>query len=105
MQKIVAAVPLRNDMDRAEALRYWREVHGPITAKVRGLRKYVQNHAVVPPENDRQFDGTIELYFDSMEAFQKATETPEWQAVLEDAAKFCDLARLWLSPADEVPIV
>ena len=105
MQKIVAAVPLRKDMDRAEALRYWREVHGPIVARVPGLRKYVQNHSLVPPENDRQFDGTIEAYFDSMEAFQKATETPEWRAVMEDAAKFCDESRLWVAPAEEIPIV
>lgn len=59
MQKIVAAIPLRRDMDRAEGLRYWRDVHGPIVAKVPGLRKYVQNHSLVAPENDRQFDGTI----------------------------------------------
>ena len=49
MQKIVAAIPLRKDMDRAEALRYWREVHGPIVARVPGLRKYVQNHSLLAP--------------------------------------------------------
>jgi uncharacterized protein (TIGR02118 family) len=105
MQKIVAAIPLRGDMDRAEALRYWREVHGPIVARLPGLRKYVQNHAMVAPQNDRQFDGTVELYFDSMESFQAATQTPEWRAVIEDAARFCDESRLWLSPAEEIPIV
>jgi uncharacterized protein (TIGR02118 family) len=105
VQKIVAAIPLSKDMPRAEGLRYWREVHGPIVARVPGLRKYVQNHAIVPPQNDRQFDGTIELYFDDMQAFQDATETPEWRAVMDDAAKFLDESRLWVAPAEEISII
>lgn len=105
MQKIVAAIPLRPDMDRAEALRYWRDIHAPIVARTPGLRRYVQNHALVAPQNDRQFDGTIELYFDSLEAFEAATQTPEWQAVIEDVPNFCDESRLWFAPAEEIPIV
>lgn len=40
-----------------------------------------------------------------MEAFQAATRTPEWQAVMEDAAKFCDESRLWVAPAEEIAII
>ncbi len=105
MQKFVGAVRFNNAMPRADALRYWRETHGPLVAKVPGLRKYIQNHAATAPENDLQFDGTLELWFDRVDAFQAAAGTPEWQAVMEDSAKFVDMGRSWLVPAEEVSIL
>ena len=35
----------RPGMGRDEFRRYWRETHGPLAAKLPGLRKYVQAHA------------------------------------------------------------
>jgi hypothetical protein len=32
-------------MAREEALRDWRDTHGPIVTRTRGLRRYVQQHA------------------------------------------------------------
>ena len=105
MQKLVFVLQLRKDMSREEALRYWREVHGPIASKVPGLRKYVQNHATAAPEGDLQFDGIAELWFDSPEAFQAATVSPEWQATIADAASFADMEKTPAAFVDEIPIV
>ncbi len=77
-------------MDRAEALRYWREKHGPIVAKVPGLRRYVQQHAVGAPEGDPPFLGVASLYFDDQDAFAAAMASEELSAAVEDVANFAD---------------
>jgi uncharacterized protein (TIGR02118 family) len=61
---------------------HWRNVHGPLAAKLPGLRRYHQNHVV-----DRQqrgisyargaydFDGISELWFDDLPSMQRAFST------------------------------
>ena len=44
-------------MDLGEALRYWRETHGPMVGKVPGVRRYVQQHAVGASEGEPPFLG------------------------------------------------
>ena len=105
MEKLVFVPQLKEDMPREEALRYWREVHGPIAAKTPGLVKYVQNHATTALQGDLQFDGVAELWFESRETLQAAMASPEWQATLADAAKFATLERTWAGLVSEIPIV
>ena len=105
MQKLVFVVQLRNDMSREEALRYWREVHGPIASKIPGLRKYVQNHATAAPEGDLQFGGIAELWFDSSDALQAALASPEWAATIADASNFLAMENSWPALVDEVSVV
>src|SRR5690242_5440492 len=66
---------------------YWREVHGPLAAKIPGLRRYIQSHTLLetydgdtPPD----FDGIAELYWDNLEAFTQSRSTPEAQAAAAD---------------------
>ncbi len=75
-------------MDRTEALRYWRDTHGPIIRKVPGVRRYVQQHAVGAPEGEPPFLGVASMYFDDQEAFGAAAASPEFAAALEDLANF-----------------
>ncbi len=105
MQKVAIIVQLREDMSREEALRYWREVHGPIASKIPGLTKYVQNYATAAPRGDLQFGGIAELWFESQEALQSAMASPEWQATMADAANFIALEKSWTALVDEVSIV
>ena len=105
MQKVAIIVQLREDMSREEALRYWREVHGPIASKLPGLTKYVQNHATASPQGDLQFGGIAELWFESQEALQSAMASPEWEATMADAANFMALENSWPALVDEIPFV
>jgi uncharacterized protein (TIGR02118 family) len=50
------------------------------------------------------FAGLGELWFDSVEAAAAALATPEWQAVLDDAATFMDLDHVTAAWAEEHPI-
>ncbi len=105
MQKLAFIIQLRDDMSREEALRYWREVHGPIASKIPGLKKYVQNHATSAPEGDLQFGGIAELWFDSQEALQSAMGSPEWEATMADAANFLALEKSWPALVNEISVV
>ncbi len=75
-------------MERTEALRYWRDTHGPIVRKIPGVRRYVQQHAVAAPEGEPPFLGVASLYFDDQEAFGAAAASPEFAAAIEDVANF-----------------
>ena len=105
MHKLVFVVQLRKDMSREEALRYWREVHGPIAAKTPGLVKYVQNHATAALQGDLGFDGVAELWFENEEAFRTAMASPEWQATMADAANFAALQESPAALVNEIAVV
>jgi hypothetical protein len=40
----------KSGLDYAEALRCWRETHGPMVAEVRGVQRDVQLHAMAAPD-------------------------------------------------------
>jgi uncharacterized protein (TIGR02118 family) len=93
MIKLVYCIRKRLDLDHTEFHRYWRDVHGPIGARIPGLRKLVQSHAVTIPGDRRpDFDGIAELWFDDIESLLAAHESPEWRASSEDEANFIDPA-------------
>jgi len=75
---------------RAEFLDYWRNVHGPIGARIPRLVKLVQSYAVTN-SNDRvapDFDGMAELWFNSWEDLLHARSTAEWTAASADEVNF-----------------
>ena len=92
----------RADMDAQEFRRYWRDIHGPIAAKIPGLRKYVQNHATVAPDGiTPPCDGVAEMWFEDAASF----ETPEFEATIADTANFLDPDRSRGFSVDELEIV
>jgi uncharacterized protein (TIGR02118 family) len=89
--KLVGLLKRKEGMSVEDFQRYWRDVHGPIMARTPGMRRYVQSHAL--PELygtalDPAFDGVAEAWFDSLEAYEAARETPEWRAGGPDARNF-----------------
>ena len=106
MTKVIYVLHRRPDMDLGEFRRYWREVHGPIAAKIPGLRKYVQNHAVPDPASgDLPCDGIAELWFDSPEAMQAGFASPEGVATTADIPNFLDRDRIGEMVVEEVTVV
>ncbi|MCH8026200.1 MAG: EthD domain-containing protein [Chloroflexi bacterium] len=108
MVKIIYGITRKEGMSVEEFQRYWRETHGPIAARIPGVRRYVQNHAVAtvgdgpyPPT----YDGAAELWFDDVESFRKAMTTPEYQAAQEDERNFIDHSRIFVIIAEEKPVV
>jgi uncharacterized protein (TIGR02118 family) len=92
--KVMFVVYERAGLARDEALRYWQDNHGPIAAKVPGLRKYVQSHAIAAPAGEPPFLGIAEMVFDDEASFNAAAQSSEFAAVLEDVVNFADPDRV-----------
>ena len=76
--------------------RHWREVHGPLAARMPGLRRYHQNHMVdasplgigSSPEGWR-LDGISELWFDDVASMEKVCDRyNKRRAVVVEGEKF-----------------
>ncbi len=92
MIKVVYCISKKAALTDEEFFRYWENVHGPIGARIPGLRKLVQSHRLSVPRDKHlpDFDGMAELWFDDMEALVAARQSPEWKASSEDEGNFVD---------------
>lgn len=85
MIKMIFLVHRRPELSRDEFQKRWRETSGLIGSKVPGVRKYVQHHAVPGPDGaEPPYDGFAEMWWDDAASLQKALESPEGQAAVED---------------------
>jgi uncharacterized protein (TIGR02118 family) len=91
MVKAVYMVSRRPRLTVEEFQEHWRGEHAWRVAQVPGLRRYVQNHAVLAAYGlaSRQLthDGFSELWFDDLTSLQTAATTAEWQAAREDGKR------------------
>ena len=79
----------------AEFRAHWRDVHGPLAAKLPGLRRYHQNHVVDREQRgidyargSHDFDGISELWFDDLPSMQRAFSSDLVEEVAADEASF-----------------
>jgi uncharacterized protein (TIGR02118 family) len=95
MIKSLTFLKKKPGLSKEEFLRYWKEKHGPLAARVvPGLKKYVQCHPVPGFESD--IDGIVELWWDSPEAFQAFLswrQTDAAQILKDDEEQFVDTSR------------
>jgi uncharacterized protein (TIGR02118 family) len=96
MVKLVYCITKKADLTDEEFFRYWRDVHGPIGARIPGVRRMVQSHRVqISGDQHRpDYDGMVELWFDSTEALLAARQSAAWKASSDDEANFIDHARV-----------
>jgi uncharacterized protein (TIGR02118 family) len=107
MVKIVYCITKKAGLSDEEFFRYWEKVHGPIGARIPGLRRLVQSHRV-PVAGDKSapdYDGVAELWFDHIEALLAARQSAEWRASSEDEASFVDQSRVAYFVSEEHVIV
>ncbi len=103
MIKLVYCISKKAGFTDEEFFRYWRNVHGPIGARIPRLRKLVQSHRLTVPGDARQpdYEGMAELWFDDMEALLAARQSAEWKASTEDEANFIDHSKVAYFVAEE----
>jgi uncharacterized protein (TIGR02118 family) len=93
MVKLLAIASRHPGLSHEEFFDHWFNVHGPLGAKVPGLRRYVQNHGIVEAHavlrglREVTHDGWSELWFDDLDSLRRAMATPEWQAMREDGER------------------
>jgi uncharacterized protein (TIGR02118 family) len=105
MKKMIGLMPRRPDMSREEFRKYWNTSHAEITAKVPGLRSYVQNMCLPDENGEPPYDGVAVLGWDDDESMAQALATPEWAAVLDDVPKYVDMSRLVIMIGEDHVVV
>jgi len=106
--KLIYCISKKPDMSVEEFQKYWRETHGPIAARIPGVRRYVQCHVVPELYGASQtpgFDGAAELWWDDLDSMRAAMGTPEVAAALEDEKNFIDHSRVASFVTIEKPVV
>ena len=106
MIKVVEIIKRRPDLDVEAFQRYWLETHGPIVARLPGLRRYVQSHTRLGGyrRGDVAYDGIAEVWFDDKAALAAIASTPEFAAAKQDEPNFIDVAQLVELVVDEYVI-
>jgi uncharacterized protein (TIGR02118 family) len=87
MVKLISVAARMPGLSLEEFFGHWYEVHGPMAAKLPGLRRYVQNHAIPEAYSFRgglTHDGWSELWFDDLASLQAAFASPVAKALRED---------------------
>ena len=83
------------DMSLERFREHWRSVHGPLAAKLPGLRRYHQNHvadasqlAIDHARGEWDVDGFSQLWFDDQDAMRLAVSSPAFPATVTDIPNF-----------------
>jgi uncharacterized protein (TIGR02118 family) len=91
-------------VSRDAALDYWRESHAQLVERVPGVERYVQDYCATGPDVASRPNRCRRAVVDSIATAEAALATPEWRAVIEDAATFMDLDRVTAAWVEEHPI-
>jgi uncharacterized protein (TIGR02118 family) len=89
--KLIALLKARPGMTREEFARRWVDGHAPLTLKFKNLKGYRINVAIDEYQEiagELPFDGTAELWWDSLEEMQEDFDSPEAATALADADIF-----------------
>jgi uncharacterized protein (TIGR02118 family) len=107
MIKLVYCITKKPGLSDEEFFDYWKNIHGPIGARIPGLRRLVQSHTIsgTHPIRAADYDGMAELWFDDLQSLLAARSTAEWQASTEDEKSFIDHRKVALFITEEVEIV
>ena len=95
MIKIVYCITKKAGLTDEQFFHHWENIHGPIGARIPGLRKLVQSRRLIVADDTRppDFDGVAELWFDSIEDLLAARSSHQWKASSADEANFIDESR------------
>ena len=106
MIKLVYCITRRPGMSRDAFNKYWREVHGPIGARIPGVKRLVQSPAIEIPGDARSgdFDGMAELWFESIDALLQARRSEEWRKATTDEANFIDHSKVAYFVSEEYEV-
>ena len=89
--KLIALLKAASGMSREEFSRRWIEGHAPFALRFPNLRRYRINIAIdeyQATEGELAYDGTAELWWDSLEEMREAFDSPEAEAAVADVNEF-----------------
>lgn len=107
MIKLVYCITKKPGLTDDDFFRYWKNVHGPIGARIPQLRKLVQSLRVIVPGDkyEPDYEGMAELWFDSVEALLAARQSEQWKVSSEDEINFVDHSKVAYFISEELVIL
>ena len=112
MVKLIVAIRRRQEMSQQDFHEHWGNQHATLVkacpASKRYVRKYVQCHTLEESYSlgEPAFDGTAELWFDSVADKESFFSDPDYLAqVRPDEATFSDMSRTLFFLTQEKPII
>lgn len=88
MIKIYGTAYKRDDFSHDDFMRYWLDVHAPLSARRPGLRGYVISEVIRRVRGEMEVEAFVEQWFDDEESYARARQTPEAAAAWEDLEKY-----------------
>jgi uncharacterized protein (TIGR02118 family) len=92
MVKMIAFVKRKEGLSREEFIQRWVVDHTKLS-KILGMKGYRINIALEPQplDNNPPFDGTAEIWWESLEHMQTALASPENVIAAKDTENFCEV--------------
>src|SRR4030042_3985227 len=87
------------DMTSEEFSRYWRDVHGPLAAKLMpGVVRYTQTCGIkLANGEEAQFDGLSEAWFEDWDSLRRMadflSQSENGKLLINDMGNFLDLSK------------
>lgn len=109
MIKSLSLLTRKAGMSPEEFRKHWVEVHAPLARDVPGLKKYVLTHVLAErfrpdiPSLEGEVNGIAELWYDDLEAMQRANASPEAKRLHADGATF--IGRIKMFTTEETTII
>ncbi len=110
MVKLTCLIRRKEGMSPEEFHAYWRDQHGPLVLSTRSgshVLRYEQHHRPLSDygtDDDGQYDGVTEQWFESMAEYQAHIAEKDFADVWADLPKFLDVDRLAFVVTEE-PVV
>jgi uncharacterized protein (TIGR02118 family) len=86
--KLIILLVKKEAMTDEEFAQYLLTKHAPLAKKMPGLKRYVVNVAMRPPNKEPEYNGIVELWFDDKESMKAAFSSPEGKATQADTQMF-----------------
>ncbi len=98
MIKVIGTAYRRDDYTPEAFMKYWLEVHGPISAKTPGMRGYVVSEVVRKLQGELVSEAFVEQWWDDEAAFERASTSPEMADAWLDVQKYAKTTgTFWLT--------
>lgn len=86
--KVLGTAYRRHDFSVDAFFAYWRDVHGPISAKAPGLLGYVVSEVLSQLGDGDGVDGFVEQWWPDEDTYLRASDSPEVAVAWEDVQRY-----------------